>query len=139
MNFINGKWIKYDDKKGSNKYRLYDSLSHKLEKQEKDVMGYFYGNCIHCHFGGDVFNLQFPAAKENLVRVKASSLSKEGYYRVKPGCPEQSVLWLATSWKEHPEFVVPQMPPVGVQMRDSYAAEVIGNWISSMPGSCSDD
>ncbi len=98
------------------------------------VLGYFVGNCVHCHNGtngaASSFDLRPDAALANLIdQPTASSATADGI-RIVPGKPEQSVVYLGV--KGGPELEVKDMPPLGVAVRDADAIAQLGNWISAL-------
>ena len=98
------------------------------------VLGYFVGNCVHCHNGtngaASSFDLRPDAALANLIdQPTASSATADGI-RVVPGKPEQSVLYLGV--KGGPELEVKDMPPLGVALRDAAAIQQLSDWISAL-------
>jgi hypothetical protein len=99
-----------------------------------EVLGYFEGNCVHCHNGGDgpssAFDLRHEVAIPNLVGVETTSELLHGL-RVDPGHPETSVVYQALlADPENPEAQA--MPPLGVQLKDEAAIDKIGQWISEL-------
>lgn len=98
------------------------------------VFGYFSGNCVHCHNGGEgpssAFSLRHDVAWDNTVDVASTSELVSGI-RVLPGDPENSGLFLAMSRVEDDARAQP-MPPVGVQRRDDEALELLRQWISQL-------
>jgi hypothetical protein len=99
------------------------------------VLGYFVGNCAGCHnaSGGpsSAFDLRPGVALENLIDVETMSSQTAPGIRVVPGSPEDSILFLAVSGEtDNPE--VKMMPPVGVQVRDGDAIELLRDWISGL-------
>jgi hypothetical protein len=98
------------------------------------VLGYFVGNCVHCHNGtngaASSFDLRPNVALENLVnQPTASSASADGL-RVAPGKPDESILYLGVQGGSGLE--VKDMPPLGVALRDSSAVQLLNDWISAL-------
>jgi hypothetical protein len=98
------------------------------------ALGYFVGNCVHCHNGtngaASSFDLRPDVALANLIdQPTASSATADGI-RVVPGKPEESVLYLGV--KGGPELEVKDMPPLGVALRDADAIQQLSNWISAL-------
>jgi len=98
------------------------------------VLGYFVGNCVHCHNGtngaASSFDLRPDVALTNLVdQPTASSATADGI-RVVPGKPDESVLYLGV--RGGPELEVKDMPPLGVAVRDSSAIELLSDWITAL-------
>ncbi len=104
---------------------------------ETKALGYFVGNCISCHDGGDAENSSFSLfpdfAIENTIDQPTESETAEGI-RVVPGSPETSVLFIAVVEASKPGYDGPfkQMPPVGVALGDPDAAEILGDWIEDL-------
>jgi hypothetical protein len=99
------------------------------------VLGYFVGNCSGCHnaSGGpsSAFDLRPDVALANILDVPTMSSQTAPGMRVTPGSPEDSILFLAVSGEtDNPE--VKTMPPVGVQVRDADAVELLREWISGL-------
>lgn len=98
------------------------------------VLGYFVGNCTHCHNGSNgaasSFDLRPEAALANIIgRPTASSATADGI-RVEPGQPEASVLYLGV--KGGKQLEVKEMPPLGVALRDESAVQTLGDWITAL-------
>lgn len=100
----------------------------------RSVLEYFQGNCVHCHNAGfgpnSAFSLDYPDAVSNLVDVDTTSELLHGL-RVKPGSPEESAIYLALTATSDSTTAQP-MPPLGVQRRDTAAAELVREWILSL-------
>lgn len=97
------------------------------------VLGYFSGNCVHCHNGSNgaasSFDLRAAVALDNLVnRPTASSAASDGV-RVVPGSPEQSVLFQGLRGGA---FDVKDMPPLGVALRDERGIELVRDFIVAL-------
>jgi len=114
--------------------RLDTSLD-RFEGDEFAVLGYFVGNCVHCHndSGGiaSSFDLSPAVAFDAIIdQPTASSASAVGI-RVVPGDAAASILFQAVSGEtDDPE--VKSMPPVGVQRRDETAIDLLRNWINGL-------
>lgn len=104
---------------------------------ETKALGYFLGNCVSCHDGGDAENSAFSLfpdlAIENTVDQPTESETAEGI-RVVPGDKDESVLFIAVVEAAKPGYDGPfkQMPPVGVVVGDPDAAEILGDWIEGL-------
>ena len=104
---------------------------------ETKALGYFIGNCVSCHDGGDAENSSFSLfpefAIDNTVDQPTQSETAEGI-RVVPGSPETSVLFIAVVEAGEPDYDGPfkQMPPVGIALGDPDAAEILGDWIEDL-------
>lgn len=99
-----------------------------------EVMGYFTGNCVHCHNGLDgpsnSFDLRHDVMLDNTIGVESESTWGVGP-RIVPGHPEQSMLFVGFSMEtEDPE--IKDMPPLGVQVRDAEAVELLRTWILAL-------
>jgi len=96
------------------------------------VLGHFYGDCVHCHNGGDgpssSFDLRPAVALENTVGVMSSSSASAFGVRIIPGDPGGSILFQSTSG-ETPDSEVKLMPPLGVDVRNSETIELLRGWI----------
>lgn len=105
--------------------------------EESRAFGYFVGNCIACHNGGDgtnaAFSLYPDEAIENTVDQPTETESGEGI-RIVPGSPEQSVLYEAVVEAPLPGYRGPfkVMPPLGVNRPDPDAAAILGAWIEEL-------
>jgi hypothetical protein len=98
------------------------------------VLGYFVGNCVHCHNGSNgaasSFDLRPTAALANVIdQPTASSATADGI-RVTPGKPDESILYLGV--KGGTELEVKDMPPLGVALRDENALQLLGDWITAL-------
>lgn len=111
-----------------------DVLEHP-DAHTREVLGYFEGNCVHCHNGSggasSSFDLRHAVALENLVGRDTEGESVGGI-RLVPGDAASSALYRALEGKRlFPD--VAAMPPVGVDRRDERAIELIRDWIDDMP------
>jgi hypothetical protein len=98
------------------------------------VLGYFVGNCVHCHNGtngaASSFDLRPDVALANIIdQPTASSATADGI-RVTPGKPAESVLYLGV--KGGSELEVKDMPPLGVALRDAGAVQLLADWIQAL-------
>ena len=98
------------------------------------VLGYFVGNCVHCHNdtngAASSFDLRPDVALANIIdQPTASSATADGL-RVAPGKPDQSILYLGV--KGGTELEVKDMPPLGVARRDARAVQLLDDWISAL-------
>ena len=100
-----------------------------------DVLGYFVGNCTHCHNGGfhasASFDLHPDVALANIVDHPTETSGTASGIRIVPGEPESSLLYLALSG-EHDDPELKPMPPEGVQVRDAVAIERLREWIVAL-------
>ena len=108
------------------------------------ALGYLHGNCGHCHNDNGApppvdLVLSHHADGANMGKVISSLLGARSRYRlagahapasvVEPGDPEKSVL-VARMRSRNPQS---QMPPLGTQVFDQAALELIERWIRSQP------
>jgi hypothetical protein len=98
------------------------------------VLGYFVGNCVHCHNGSggaaSSFDLRAAVALKNVIdQPTASSATADGI-RILPGKPEQSILYLGV--KGGTELEVKDMPPLGVALRDAGAVQLLADWVTAL-------
>ena len=103
-----------------------------------------FGNCVHCHNGGSVFDMSPGVLIENIVnqRTEAQSVKPpDGFLRVVPGNPTNSVVYRQMQRTNLPppkmasdERLRP-MPPVGVAdiAVDRASLEDVRLWIMSLP------
>lgn len=102
---------------------------------EQRVLGYFVGNCAHCHNGGDgpasAFSLKPDDALNNIIDQPTTSELVSGY-RIVSGSPEHSGLYLALG-RDDANDTAQAMPPLGVDRRDDEALKFIKEWIESLP------
>jgi hypothetical protein len=100
------------------------------------VLGWLQADCVHCHNGSDgpssSFDLRADVALENLVDVESDSSGSAGGIRVVPGDPGASLMFQAISG-EGDVSDVKLMPPVGVDVRDTAAVELVRTWIEALP------
>jgi hypothetical protein len=105
--------------------------------KETEALGYFVGNCISCHNGGDSVNSSFGLypweAVANTVDQPVVSETGEGI-RVVAGEKEQSVLYVTVVEAGEPGYRGPfkEMPPLGIDVPDDQAASILGDWIESL-------
>jgi hypothetical protein len=98
------------------------------------VLGYFVGNCVHCHNGSNgaasSFDLRPDVALANIIgQPTASSATADGL-RIAPGDPDQSILYLAV--KSGTQLEVKDMPPLGVALRDQSAVQLLADWTTAL-------
>jgi len=98
------------------------------------VLGYFVGNCVHCHNGtngaASSFDLRPDVALANIVNQPTASSATADGLRVTPGKPDESILYLGV--KGGTELEVKDMPPLGVALRDAQAVQLLRDWISAL-------
>lgn len=98
------------------------------------MLGYFVGNCVHCHNGtngaASSFDLRPDVALANLIdQPTASSATADGI-RVAPGKPDESIAYLGV--KGGTELEVKDMPPLGVALRDTARILLFSEWITAL-------
>ena len=112
------------------------------DPQTRAIVGYFAGNCGHCHNGNGEISYDGPSLKHSDVldgdAVAAALLAKATTWQV-PGQPEGASRML---WREHPEASAmlvrmksrrpsSQMPPLGTNLRDEAAVDALAKWIAA--------
>jgi hypothetical protein len=106
------------------------------------IKRFVFGNCVHCHNGGKVFDMnpdKFVANTVNKDTESQSVMPPPGWKRVLPGKPEMSVLYVQARRTPLPPAVggvrLRPMPPVGVSdlAPDQTALTDIAAWITSLP------
>ena len=102
---------------------------------EEAVVGYWYGNCVHCHHGGEHenagFDLRPDVALANTIGQPTASSASAAGIRIEPGRPEESILFLAISG-EHDDPELEDMPPLGIDVRDDAAIETLRAFIGGL-------
>jgi len=104
------------------------------------ALGYLHGNCGHCHNDNGapppVDLVLAHSARAGAEKVTRSLMGARSRYRmagahavIEPGRPEESVL-VARMRSRNPQS---QMPPLGTQVADQEALELIERWIRSQP------
>jgi DNA-binding beta-propeller fold protein YncE len=83
------------------------------------VKGYAQGNCVHCHNGGVAIDFSHRNFLGNTINVTG----RDGTLVI-PGDPEHSALYRL--------FSEGKMPPLGVQLLDDEAINLIYNWIAGL-------
>jgi hypothetical protein len=100
------------------------------------VLGWFVGNCTHCHNGGDADNASFDlgptVALTNTVDVPTESGATAAGIRIVPGDPLASILYLAVSG-DHEDPELEDMPPIGIDRRDAAAIAELRAMIEELP------
>lgn len=98
---------------------------------ERAALGYLHGNCGHCHRGeGPVASvgLVLAAGTPALATIIAPSKFMAPLARVAPGDAGHSVL-LA---RMRSRLSIEQMPPLGTQLVDEAAVQLIAIWIGQL-------
>jgi hypothetical protein len=112
-----------------------DIVAH-ADERTRQVLGYLHGNCVHCHNQSagsmSALDLSHAHALENIVGVATDATGQAAGTRVQPGAPEQSILYLAVAGDDSLAELEP-MPPLGVQLRDEHAIELLRAWILALP------
>ena len=86
----------------------------------RDMLGYFMGNCIHCHNGNRAFSQDPDVFMTGVVGRPAPT----GGTEIVPGQPDSSVLYRRVRDR--------LMPPVGVQVVDQAFVQRLRTWIESL-------
>ena len=116
---------------------------HAADPLTRSVLGYFAGNCGHCHNGTREIGPSFPSMKHNDVSdgdaVARGLLAYATMWQVPgktggtrlldPASPGESAL-VVRMRSRRPSS---QMPPLGTAIRDDVAVEAITKWISGLP------
>jgi len=103
-----------------------------------------FGNCVHCHGNGGFFDLgpdEFVANTVGKPTDSNGTTMPDGWARVKPGVPLQSVLYIQTRRTMIPTMVggkmvrMRPMPPVGVAevAADQALVADLFAWITALP------
>jgi hypothetical protein len=101
---------------------------------------FVFGNCVHCHNGQmNLVDFRPDVFVANVIKKVPESpglAPPPDHFRVAPGDPEKSVIYLQARGTNLPEGLRP-MPQVGVEVRDLPAfADELENmkaWIKSLP------
>lgn len=117
---------------GFTRTQLEGDLGADVEGEAAWVVGYAWGNCVHCHNGsgtpGSSFDLRGDAFLTNTIGQQTAGSASAGGTRIVAGDAEGSVLYRALARSER----VAPMPPLGVQRPDDQAAERVRAWIDSL-------
>ncbi len=106
----------------------------------RSALGYLYGNCSGCHnakgplasLGLDFDQRLFEPGDERVRRTAIGTPSRfqlpdvSTSFRIAPDQPEQSALLYRMSSR----FAATQMPPLGTEIVDTAAVDLIKTWIS---------
>jgi hypothetical protein len=107
----------------------------------RSVIGYFAGNCGHCHNGSGDIAYDGPSLKPGDVldgdAVAAALLAKATSWQV-PGQPEGASRMLSLGHPEASAMLArmksrrpsSQMPPLGTNLRDEEAIAALSRWIT---------
>jgi hypothetical protein len=106
---------------------------------QQQVFQYIQGNCVHCHNGEERLEpgARYPALDlhpdkilKNTVNVMTMTVGTASGYRIVPGDPMKSILFLGVSRQGSTE--VKPMPLVGVDVVDAKAVEMLRQWITAL-------
>jgi mono/diheme cytochrome c family protein len=115
---------------------------HTSDPATRAVLGYFAGNCGHCHNGGGDIAYDGPSLRYSDIldgdAVAAALLAKATSWQV-PGLPEGASLMLSRSHPEASAMLVrmksrrpsSQMPPLGTNLRDEEAIARVQRWLEA--------
>lgn len=119
-----------------------DAVAHP-DAQTQEILGYFQGNCVHCHNGSDgpssSYDLGASVALDHLIDQPTEGSASAPGIRVVPGDPQSSILYqalinnLAEDDEDEAGEEAKAMPPVGVQRKDTEMIEKIRLWILALP------
>jgi hypothetical protein len=113
---------------------------------ERSALGYLHGNCGHCHSDdGKLQNVGLflrhvagepvePAVASTVgrpVRKPAPGQSPDAVLRIEPGHPERSAL----AQRMGSRWAALQMPPLGTELVDEDALDLIRKWIVDLESS----
>lgn len=118
---------------GYTERQLDGELGVELSEQDRGVVEYAVGNCVHCHNGrglqGTSFSLEPDVFLANTINQQTSTSAVAVGLRVVPGDPEASVLYRGMArGSEDTE----DMPSLGVQLRDDGALDMYRAWIEQL-------
>lgn len=120
---------------GFDPYQLEGLVAHE-DEDTRDVLGWAYGNCVHCHDGSGGPMASFSMHPNDFLdrtidRPTEGSASGLGV-RIVPGNPDASALVIAVEGGDEPRGLQ-AMPPLGVQVRDEAAIARLRAWIAELP------
>lgn len=109
---------------------------------ERIVLGYFHGNCAHCHdqkaplqtlglFLRYLVREDAPGLASTLwqpIKKPAPGQTADAILRVAPGDPERSAL----AQRMASRYPALQMPPLGTELVDDEAVSALRRWIAEM-------
>jgi cytochrome c553 len=109
---------------------------------ELRFQGYTTGNCGHCHNPKGFATQQNPSLTMNLspggnvfqFPPSLASIYPQGGNYIKPGKPDQSLIFVRMSKLTHLEGVIPLMHmPLHTPGIDCDAVDLVGKWVTSIP------
>jgi hypothetical protein len=105
---------------------------------EERARSYIQTNCAICHRPGGEFStvdMRFntPFATSNLCGPSQHDEGTVPDFRVVPGQPEMSAMWVRMHTLDMPPDVVVRMPKLGSTVIDEAGAQLIADWITSLP------
>lgn len=105
---------------------------------EREAIGYVHGNCAHCHnphspiFNTTRLDLRYQWLKQNTINVRPEKFATNdtALVRIKPGAPDESVLFqlFARTFPDSTQV----MPPLGTSRVDTVGVDLVRRWISSL-------
>ena len=98
----------------------------------REIRGYIQGNCAHCHNGKERVDLREDVFLRNTLNRTTRGFMFPAGPRIKPGHPDESMVYLAMAGSPRKELSNANMPPVGVQQRDQAMIEKLRAWIASL-------
>jgi len=107
---------------------------------QKQVLEYVHGNCAHCHNGlpalepgarYDALDLRWDKVLEQTVNKMTMTVGTADGVRIVPGNAMESILFLAME-QGGVNAEVKLMPPVGVDLVDMQAIDLLRQWINGM-------
>ncbi len=99
------------------------------------VRAYLDANCAICHRPGGASNALvdmrygIPLAETGMVNADPVGLGQGRFLLVKPGSPQESIVW-----RRMQTLTAMRMPPVGSQVVDQEAVNLIAEWIQNGAG-----
>jgi len=106
---------------------------------QEQVFQYIQANCAHCHNGEERLepgarypglDLRWDKILKNTVNIMTMTVGTASGYRIVPGDPSKSILFLGVSRQGSAE--VKPMPLVGVDVVDAKAVEMLRQWITAL-------
>jgi uncharacterized repeat protein (TIGR03806 family) len=102
---------------------------------------YLHANCANCHVeaggGNAAMELEFTRPQDDMRLIGVTPLHGDmgipGAKLVAPGEPDKSVLLQRMMTRNHAGGATGQMPPLATRVPDPRAAELMRQWIASLP------